>query len=184
MNTIQRAVETAAQYVEKRSLAPDEARLTLPSVTVDRGRQTVVMAYHLGQNRPSSPRQPRRIYFPSLEVRVSLPAMEPTAKRIDAGDFGIILPAREYLGDLGDLLRFDLRTYRARRERYEELLSTVADQGWLLKPSRSDQERNAAKELSVILSDISEAALEPYYAVSMRDVRRWLADCGHQFRRR
>jgi hypothetical protein len=184
MNTIQRAVEAAAKYVREHSLAPDEARLTLPSVAVDHGRQAVVMAYHLGQSRPSGPRQPRKIYFPFLEVRVSLPALEPTTKRIDSGDFGIILPAREYLGDLGDLLRFNLRTYRARRERYEELLSTAVDQGWLLNPGRSDKERDTAKELSEILSDITEAALEPYYAASMRDVRRWLADCGHPFRRR
>lgn len=184
MNTIQRAVEAAAQYVREHSLAPDEARLTLPSVVVDRGRQAVVMSYHLGQSRPSGLRQPRKIYFPFLEIRISLPALEPTTKRIDSGDFGIILPAQEYLGDLGDLLRFDLRAYRTLRERYEELLSIAADQGWIVKRGGSDKERDTAKELSEVLSDITEAALEPYYAVSMRDVRRWLADCGHPFRRR
>jgi hypothetical protein len=184
MNTIQRAVEAAAQYVEDQSLAPDEARLTLPSVAVEQGRQNVVMAYHLGQNRPSGPREPRKIYFPFLEVRVNLPDLEPSARQIDSGDFGIILPAREYLGDLGDLLRFDMDAYSARQERFEELLSTVADQAWLLKRGKSPQESDTARELSEVLRDISEAALEPYYAVSMGDLRRWLAECGHPFQKR
>jgi len=184
MTTIEHAVDVGAVYVSEHSLAPDEARLTLPFVAVNNGRQAAVFAYHMGQATPSGPRQPRKIYFPFLEVRVGIPGFEPTAKHIDADDFNLIVPAREYIGDLGDLLRFDLKTYRARRNRYVEMLSALADQGWLVKSPHTPPELKLAAELSDVLSDISETALEPYYAVAGRDVRKWLANCGHPFHKR
>lgn len=181
MNTVQKALDTGAKLVQEKNAAPDEARILLPTVVVAEGRQAVSFAYHLGESRPPGPKQPRKVYFPFLEVYVSLPGLNAHLRKISSDDFGLVIPRKDFVGDLGELMRFDMKSYRKLRDRYYELLSAVADHGWLVHRMGSDAERQAAKELSELLGELSEFAFEPYYEVAHRNVRSWVADLGHPF---
>jgi hypothetical protein len=177
MNIIKQATNLAAAYVRQQRAAPDEARTTLPSLQIDGvGDEVVVVGYYYGEGRRPGPPQSRRIYFPFLEAKVNLRTMQVSGSHVDGKDFGLTAPADEYIGDLGDLLRFDVLDYMKRKDSYEELLSNLAEHRWLL-PHRdhSSVEVELARQISAVLEDIREKALEPYYRITMRDLRAWIA---------
>src|ERR1035441_4157117 len=69
MNPIDRAVGLIRNYVASNRLAPDEARQTLPMPGRTDGHQSVIIAFHMGESRPS---KARKIWFPFLQAEALL----------------------------------------------------------------------------------------------------------------
>jgi hypothetical protein len=179
MNTVELALAAIAAYVQLHGLAPDEARETLPTPIVRNGHQEVVIGYHLGQAIKVGAGEPRKIQFPYLQVMAQIPRHTITTREISPKDFGLSFGRTEYVGDLGDLRRFDLRTYKAKKKHYVELLSVVIDRGWLLDGAAVDGEQaQVAKELSAAFLEVREKALVPYYSVAAAPLISWFRKAG------
>src|SRR6185312_385663 len=111
MNIIEQAIQAAASYGQKKHSLSDEGRATLPSVQITGNNQEIVIGFHLGEAHYKGPNIPRKIYFPFFEARIDVSTMEVHGQQISGKDFGVNIPDGEFIGDLGDLLKFDYHTY-------------------------------------------------------------------------
>jgi hypothetical protein len=184
MNTIiDKALNAVGEEAEKRRLISDEARMTLPTLSkLGMNEQVIVIAFYLGDPRPVKDAQPRRIRFPFLEARVAIQELKIEFRDIDGDDFGLIIPAGENIGDLGDIKSIDVATYLTLREQYFKFLSILAEKRWLVSNEGATNESKAvAKNLFEVLKKISAKALEPYYAHTFKDLRDWLSLQGYSW---
>jgi hypothetical protein len=165
-------MQDAQFWIATETDTPDEARSTLPILSMRDGHQVIVIGYHLGD---ATHKATRRIYFPFEQLVIPLPSGPFVLEDVEPDEFGIILPLDAFVGDLADLSRFSYQEYEKHVDAYVSIITRIADSGMF---AAGDTESSHAKELAVELkaayAQASESALEPYYTVVGRQMFQWL----------